>query len=429
VPFYQFLYRLLTDRKSDDSGSRETAGNFSRLLLARLCSKVGDRLASPKTTLAWLLQTLGAPAIFIGFLVPLRESGSLLPQVVLSNYLKRFRFRKWAWSLGAVVQGLAIAGCALAALTLTGTAAGFAIVGLIAVFALARGVSSVSAKDVLGKTIPKSKRGQLTGWAGSVSGVITLTAAGFLLFVEGGEASVQTYAVYLALAAVLWWVASFVNARVVEPEGEVEEKKSLWEGLGSQLSLLKEDKTFRNFLIVRAFALGSGLSTPYLISLAYGRLGGASFWLGIFIAVDGLAATVASPFWGRWADRSSRRVLRTAMLGVAILLSAVIAFVLTVEESTVDQYVFPFALFLLAAAHAGVRVGRKTYVVDMAEGNQRTDYVSTGNTLIGVLLLVAGLFTGAISLISVELALGIFAALALVGAGYGRQLPAVSQAE
>ena len=55
---------------------------------------------------------------------------------------------------------------------------------------------------------------------------------------------------------------------------------------------------------------------------------------------------------------------------------------------------------MLSIAHAGVRLGRKTYLVDMAGGNKRTDYTAVSNTVIGVLLLVTGGFTAAISMIS-----------------------------
>jgi MFS family permease len=423
-PLHQRLFQRLTDSEAGDAEGGVSA-NFFRLLLSRTGSKIADRLSSPKTTLAWLLQALGAPAIFIGVIVPLRESGSLLPQVFLSNYLKRFSKRKWAWSLGAILQGTAIAGCAAVALTLCGVAAGLAIVGLLVCFSLARGISSVSAKDVLGKTIPKSKRGQLTGWAGSASGIIAVIAAGLLIFVDE-EKSITSYAIYLGMAAAMWWVAAFVHLGVSEPEGEVEEKKALSDGLLEQFKLLKTDSKFRNFLIVRALAIGSGLSTPFIIALAHDRLGGAALWLGVFMIVEGLSATLTGPIWGKWSDRSSRAVLRGSMSMVAVLLLVVVAFAIWINGDVVNQIFFPVILFLLGAAHAGVRVGHKTYIVDMGEGNKRTDYVAVGNTLIGVILLFAGLVTGLASLISIPVALGIFAAMAALGAIYGRRLPSVS---
>lgn len=424
-PLHQRLFQRLTDSDSDEVNG-DVSANFFRLLLSRTGSKIADRLASPKTTLAWLLQALGAPAIFVGIIVSLRESGSLLPQAFLSNYLKRFAKRKWAWSLGAILQGAAIAGCAAVALTLTGVSAGLAIVACLVCFSLARGISSVTAKDVLGKTIPKSKRGQLTGWAGSASGLIAVVAAALLIFVDE-EKSITSYAIYLGAAAGIWWIAAFVHLGLAEPEGEVEKKTALGDGLLKQFGLLKTDENFRNFLIVRALAIGSGLSTPFIIALAHDRLGGAALWLGVFMIVEGLSATVTGPVWGKWADRSSRAVLRGSMALVSLLLLTVVAFAIWIDGDLANKVFFPLILFLLGAAHAGVRVGRKTYIVDMAEGNKRTDYVAVGNTLIGVILIVAGILTGAASLISIPVALGIFALTAAAGAVYGQRLPSVSQ--
>ena len=373
-----------------------------------------------------MLQALGAPPVFIGIIVPLRESGALLPQAFLGNYLKRFAVRKWAWSLGAFLQGVAIAGCALVALNHTGAAAGVAIVALLVAFSLARGVSSVTAKDVLGKTIPKSKRGQLAGWADSASGLVTIAAACLLFFLDAGEETISGYAAYLGAAAFLWCLIALVHLRVEEPEGETEKGVSPWRGLRSQFSLLKTDLNFRNFLIVRSLAIGSGLSTPFIIALAHQRLGGGASWLGVFIIVEGLAATLTGSFWGRWADRSSRAVLRSSMMMVAILLAIVVIYASMTGGQLANQILFPAILFLLGAAHAGVRVGRKTYIVDMAEGNKRTDYVAVGNTFIGVLLIVAGILTGLLSLISVPVALASFAVCALAGSLYGSRLPSVS---
>ncbi len=60
----------------------------------------------------------------------------------------------------------------------------------------------------------------------------------------------------------------------------------------------------------------------------------------------------------------------------------------------------PLAVFILSIAHAGVRLGRKTYLVDMAGGNKRTDYTSVSNSVIGLLLLVTGGLTALVALIS-----------------------------
>jgi len=83
--------------------------------------------------------------------------------------------------------------------------------------------------------------------------------------------------------------------------------------------------------------------------------------------------------------------------------------------------------FLLTLLHTGVRVGRKTYVVDMAEGDLRTAYVAVSNTAMGVILLIVGGISSVLALAGVTWALLFLAGLGLLGAVWGWRLPEVSR--
>ncbi|WP_418605949.1 hypothetical protein [Georgenia sp. SUBG003] len=87
---------------------------------------------------------------------------------------------------------------------------------------------------------------------------------------------------------------------------------------------------------------------------------------------------------------------------------------------------YPAAYLLLALTHTGVRVARKTYVVDLAHGDRRTEYVAVANTTMGVLLLAAGALSSALALLGAEVALVFLAVLGLAGVLAGRSLPEVS---
>lgn len=75
-------------------------------------------------------------------------------------------------------------------------------------------------------------------------------------------------------------------------------------------------------------------------------------------------------------------------------------------------WLMPLIYFLLTVGYQGIRIGRKTYLVDLAGGNKRTDYVAVSNSVIGVILL----FTGFIGILSSIIGLnGIILLLAVVG--------------
>ena len=80
----------------------------------------------------------------------------------------------------------------------------------------------------------------------------------------------------------------------------------------------------------------------------------------------------------------------------------------------------------MSVVHAGVRVARSTYVVDMAEGDKRTEYVGAANTIMGVVLLIVGALSGVIASFGPAAALIFLALMGLVGVAMSSRLKEVS---
>lgn len=393
----------------------ETPGNFIHTLTANTLSSLADKLASAKTTLPWLLLHLGAPAWMLSLLVPIRESGSMLPQMLIGALVRRQPVRKWVWIWGGALQGISLMAMGWTAMILEGTTAGITLLFLLVLFSLARGACSVAYKDVQGKTIPKTRRGRLSGWISAVSGLAALTVGVVLSQLQTGGSQLL-YVGLLLLAALCWFLAAWWFSRIVEFPGATEGGANGFTEALKKLSLLRDDKPFQRFVIARALAMGSGLAAPFYIALARDDLGSAISLLGLFIAIEGLAGLISSPVWGRWADQSSRQVFAVAcaLAGLLSILVAVISW-LTLNP-TLAMLVYLLAFFGLGVAHAGVRLGRKTYMVDMASGNKRTDYVAVSNTVIGALLLLTGLVGAVTALISVQGTLILLGLAGLAGA-------------
>ena len=67
----------------EDVHDRE-ARNGLRHMVSLSMTKVADGLIDPKLVLSWLAGALGAPAALTGLLVPIREAGALLPQILMA---------------------------------------------------------------------------------------------------------------------------------------------------------------------------------------------------------------------------------------------------------------------------------------------------------------------------------------------------------
>ncbi len=418
------LYSLIANEEDarvckdiPEAACREVPRNFFLILAANVLTKLGDLLISPKTVLAWLMSAVGAPAL-VAWLVPIRESGSMMPQMVIGAWVRRKAVRKWFWTLGSLGQALSVAAMAGCVWFLDGYAAGGGILAALIAFSLARGFCSVSMKDVQGKCIPKTRRGRLSGLASTLGGTATVILTA-LLFWDRGDPSLAFYTALLLLAALLWVVAGALFATVDEYAGETGGGGNAIGEAFRSLSLLRDDAPFRHFVITRALLLCSALASPYFVVLAQ-KTSDLGWMLGVFLLASSLASSLSASFWGWAADTSSRRVMirGAAMASGTCLIAGITALVAGTETDALAWF-YPLAFFVLSIAHAGVRLGRKTYLVDMAGGNKRTDYTAVSNTVIGVLLLVTGGLTALVSMVSevaVILVLGLMGLAGMVSA-------------
>lgn len=423
--------RLVTTRHGNELDEKfrdaepHVPANGLRIIGASALQNVGDQVVSAGTVLPWLLIALGAPVGLIGLLVPIRESGSLLPQAALSPRIRRRRRRKWVWVVGGAMQAAATAAMALIAATLSGVAAGAAILVALAVFALGRSLSSIASKDVMARTIPKGQRGQINGISTVISGVAAVTLGLGIRLLGGERMSDTALAVMLGGAALTWVLACLVYAGVKEPAGAASPAEDDEGWVRRSRNLLASDAPFRKFVLMRTLLLVSALSPPFLVALAATRGGVGLGGLGLFVAAQGLARMIGGRLSGRLADRSSRRLMIWGALIASLLIVAVLA-LSAIAEVRESNWLYSGAYFLLALVHTGVRVGRKTYVIDMAEADQVTEYVAVANTAMGVILLATGAVNAALAQLGAEVALAFLAAMGLLGVFIGRSLPEVS---
>ncbi len=398
------LYRLIANEEDarvckdiPEEACHGVPRNFFLILGSLFLTQLGDLLISPKTVLAWLLGAVGA-AHLVAWLVPVREAGSLIPQLVIGAWVRQKPIRKWFWVGGSFGQALSVAGMAASVWFLEGSLAGLGVLGALIVFSLARGFCSVAMKDVQGKCIPKTRRGRLSGLATTLGGSVTAVLT-IILFQGQDHPTMLFYAVLLVLAACLWVIAGVLFSTIDELPGETDGGGNALRDAVANLSLLKDDAPFRHFVITRALLLASALASPYFVVLAQQK-DNTSWLLGGFLLASSLASSISATIWGLMADKSSRQViiLGAAIASVTCLLVGSLS--ILADAAITSLWFYPIAFFILSIAHAGVRLGRKTYLIDMAGGNKRTDYTSVSNTVIGVLLLITGGLSALVSLIS-----------------------------
>lgn len=268
--------------------------------------------------------------------------------------------------------------------------------------ALARSACSVSHKDVFGRTVAQSRRGKVTGLAGTVSAAAVVVLAGLLI--AGILRSEGAVIGVIALAGLCWIGAAAIFAGIEEAPGEMD-GPDLSVGY---LSILRGDANLRRFIFVRGLLTSTALAPPFFVLLASEEAGLGR--LGMLVLASSLAAFLSSYVWGRFADRDSRFVLLGAgALGAAGMLAAIGLHMAGLAGA------IPVALFVLMLGWHGVRLARTIYLVDISDEALRARNTALANTAIGVILLLAGGLGGVLSMIGPMAALAGFAVMALAG--------------
>jgi hypothetical protein len=399
--------------------------NFFAYLGANFLGKVADEIASARLILPWLFGLLAAPAALVAFLVPIREAGVLLPQLAVAATIRHIAIRKWIWIGGAALSALSLAVMGVIGLTLSGAVAGWALIVALIIFSLARGVCSVTAKDVLGKTVSKSRRGRMMGISAALAGIATL-AIGIAVEAAGQGAGVTLLSSLLIMGALIWLPAIIAFALLREQPGATEGGGNALSVALQHLALLKHHPAFRRFVITRLLLLSVALAPPFYVLLIQQQSSGLA-GLGLLIIAVGIADSLSAPIWGRMADSSSRKVMAWGALLAGLLGILVSALYATGVAWLNQSWLMGLAYLLLIVAHSGVRLGRKVYLVDMAVAGDRAAMVAVSNTVIGLAMLLAGgigiiaLWAGSAGVIFA------LALISLIAAVWAWRLPEVSE--
>lgn len=382
-----------------DAACRHQPKNVVTHVISLTSTKIADGLIDPKLILSWLMSALGASSFMIGLLVPIREAGALLPQLFTAGALRRLPQRKWAWALGSFVQGSCAIGMALSAVFFEPQFAGWSILGLLAILAVARSVCSVSYKDVLGKTVSKSMRGRTTGLAASIAAGAVIAYA---LLLSSGWIERQSLVIGgLLVAGALWIFASVMFSSLAEEKGATAGGGNPLTVARENLSLLVKDMQLVRFIGVRGLLMATALAPPFMVALVGDSgvgdrledtgIANVLSGLGPLVLASALASLLSSYFWGHLSDRSSRKVLIYSGLFAALALALTATF--DWQGWLRHAAVLPGLLFVLMIAYHGVRLGRSTHLVDMADEDNRAVYTALSNTIIGLLLLAGAVFS------------------------------------
>ena len=208
-----------------DEACRATPGNFFLTLASNTLTSIGDRIASAKTTLPWILGQVGAPGWMVGVLVPIRESGSMLPpnDDWRTHSPASIAQMGLGGAGGSLAQGLSLVLMGLVAMKLGGFGGGCGDHRSADRFQPRPGRVFSGSQGCAGEDHSEDPEGRLTGWTAAAGGLGALLV-GLGLGQLPNSAPLSLYAGLLGLAAL--FVAH--RRRHLQPHSRVSGEMGGW---------------------------------------------------------------------------------------------------------------------------------------------------------------------------------------------------------
>ena len=384
-----------------------------RIIVALVLSKSTDILLSAKTTLPTLLNTLGAPTWMLGLLVPLRESGSLLPQALMSGWLMSKNSRRLPWVVSMLTQAFFIAimifvPLLVLPLFMDQASRGYALsIGLLVLVALtglslARAMTSLTMKDIQAGHLDKGKRGNVVGIASTAAGVLSLLFGAFTLLSGKMDEQVILIIAVLCIVAMLVSVLTLKNLETKVEGVCCGEDNTITKNL-SAAKIKSYIDTFSGqlglFILVRSCFVHTALIAPFYIVWASSLSSQKGLiTLSSFIIAQATASILSSYTWGTLSDHNAKLTMQLGALMVLLVCLATVIIIQFELAQSIHSIWFVVGYFLISVGHNGARSGRKIYALDVKEGSDRTDFIGKTNTSIGAVVLVLGAFYAALTL-------------------------------
>ncbi len=347
-------------------------------------ASAGDGFLSVSVVLAGFAAHLGASNAVIGLLPAIAQGGWMLPQILVAARVRALPYKLPIYRSAAFVRASSyVAMVLVAALLAENPALCLTLfVAAMVVNALASGVSGLPFLEVCSKIVPPQRRAAFFGTRNLVGGLLAFGAGLIVRWVLASPIRFPyDYALIFLLATMAYVVAYALFGRVDEPPDPPQPPSNIAEELRQIPATLRADPAFRAFLTVRLILAFATLADPFYAVYALRELHVPSSQLGVFLIALAGAAPLSNLLWQRVAERKgSRRIIRysAAAAFVAPLLA------LSLGQQTAWAYLLVFVAVSVAAQ--GFNLGHTNHLLNIAPVAQRSRYIGSLNTLVGMAL-------------------------------------------
>jgi MFS family permease len=344
-----------------------------------------------------LIDEMTHSKIVFGFLYSIMLGIPLIFNIIFSHYLKTYKRKKKFLLFGIYLRSFAFFGMAIFTFFFSVSKPVLTTVSFflwIFLFSISAGFAGISYSDIIAKTLNSKERISLYTVKQFLSSIMALLGGLIIkrIFSMPGLEYPTNYSISLFIGGVGLIIASIGFWILDEPDSVItdESRISLKDYLKSVPSIIRNDLSFKKFIIVENMASFSIMIMPFYIIFAKSTFNIGNDYIGTYLIFQ-ISGTILSNFiWGFIAKKyQSQGVVTTCILIGALL--PLIAIGLSFTNANLYGVVFLLIGFIIS----GRRIGFEPLLLDIAPENKRTEYLGIRGTLnifIVILPILGGFF-------------------------------------
>ena len=391
--------------------------NFTAFIWHAFWLALANTFAERNTVLPGLILFVGGSQTEIGILTAITIGVPIFSQLAFAGYLSQKAYKKKYLLLGIYLRVGAFLGIVWTltkVVNITPSVVILLVFFWMFVFSVSGAFAGVSYSDILGKSITGETRKKFFVFRQVLSSIGILFSA--LLareFLKGFEYP-QNYIIMFAAASLLLFIASFGFASIKEsPTIKFRDERNLIQVVKSIPKVLKEDKRFRNFILLINLIQLPLVLIPFIVVLAKDSLGLSKEIIGNFLFFQIFGMIISNLLW-------TKVVNSKAFIGVVKILVYLEIFLLIgslVSASSGNIIFFNFIFFLVGSSLSAFKIANEGMFLEITNDTNRAMYQGINGSLnisVAFFPLVSGLLINSFGFVVIFLGASILVVLAFL---------------
>ncbi len=362
-------------------------------------------LVDPTLVLVTFLSNFTQSALLLGLVVPITQAGWSLPQLWISGSIQNQPLKIRLYRKTAIIRIISW-GILAATINLVENPQLLLILFFISfsISSLASGLGGLPFMEIVSKTIPTNRRGELFAWRLGIGGLLSIAGGFIVQWILGPKSPFQQMHSYGILAIAYFILASisilFIFFIEEKKDELVQPHRSVNHQLNEGISLFRNNLNFRKFISFQTMMIFSGVAVPFFAIFVQQQLDGDKSWIGIYLIINAVTNLAANLLFGRISRRiSNKLILRIASISGLTMSIWVFTLALLAKPLHLSPIAASWALapaFIFSAIRlTGVTVAGNPILLSITPPQSRSLMLGFTQTLLGIVLLISG-FSGLI---------------------------------